>query len=302
MLNIIFDKELSYKHKIISILSFQNLKIASVLLNFYVGIKSRFNSEYDKKFKISYLTKNSFSVQIDEGEFFTATPYRALNLSRGLEWRINLLAHSYGINWFKNIFKKKINVIDLGANIGEFSIFVAKKGANVFAIEHDKAVFKMLALNAKKYSQIKAFNYSISNISGKQDIYYGTISGSSTIIKPHNTSKFKEFSIDNFKADDKAVGVSEGITLDDFIDKNNIKKVDLIKCDAEGAEPEMLQGLNKHINKVGYFTIDTGPERNGEETTKEVIEILQSKNFEILKSPDASFGRVVIARNKSYVI
>ena len=108
MLNIIFDKELSYKHKIISILSFQNLKIASVLLNFYVGIKSRFNSEYDKKFKISYLTKNSFSVQIDEGEFFTATPYRALNLSRGLEWRINLLAHSYGINWFKNIFKKKL--------------------------------------------------------------------------------------------------------------------------------------------------------------------------------------------------
>ena len=44
----------------------------------------------------------------------------------------------------------------IGANIGEFSIFVAKKGANVFAIEHDKAVFKMLALNAKKYSQIKA--------------------------------------------------------------------------------------------------------------------------------------------------
>ena len=84
MLNIIFDKELSYKHKIISILSFQNLKIASVLLNL-CWYKSRFNSEYDKKFKISYLTKNSFSVQIDEGEFFTATPYRALNLSRGLE-------------------------------------------------------------------------------------------------------------------------------------------------------------------------------------------------------------------------
>ena len=28
---------------------------------------------------------------------------------------------------------------------------------------------------------------------------------------PHNTSKFKEFSIDGFKADDKAVGVSDGI-------------------------------------------------------------------------------------------
>ena len=57
MLNIIFDKELSYKHKIISIFEFSKFKIASVLLNFYVGIKSRFNSEYDKKFKISYLTK-----------------------------------------------------------------------------------------------------------------------------------------------------------------------------------------------------------------------------------------------------
>ena len=72
--------------------------------------------------------------------------------------------------------------------------------------------------------------------------------------------------VDNFKADGKAVGVS-GITLDDFIIKI-ILKSGSVKCDAEGAEPEMLQGLNKHINKVGYFTIDTGPERNGEETTR----------------------------------
>ena len=58
MLNIIFDKELSYKHKIVSILSFQNLKLASILLNIYVRIKSKFNKPAKKFEPVKTITPN----------------------------------------------------------------------------------------------------------------------------------------------------------------------------------------------------------------------------------------------------
>ena len=41
---------------------------------------------------------------------------------------------------------------------------------------------------------------------------------------------------------------------------------------------EMLQGLSKHINKVGYFTIDTGPEINGEKRKKKSLKSFRVKD------------------------
>jgi len=88
--------------------------------------------------------------------------------------------------------------------------------------------------------------------------------------------------------------------LDDFINKNEINHIDLIKCDAEGAEPEIIKGLNQNAYKVKYITIDTVGERNGEDTTDEVIKLLEERKFNILKIPNKKMGRVVIAENKKY--
>ena len=88
--------------------------------------------------------------------------------------------------------------------------------------------------------------------------------------------------------------------MDDFIAKNKINNIDLIKCDAEGAEPEIIKGLNENAYQVKFITIDTIGERNGEDTTDEVIKLLEERQFKILKIPDEKMGRVVIAENKKY--
>ena len=50
----------------------------------------------------------------------------------------------------------------------------------------------------------------------------------------------------------------------------------------KGAEPEVLEGLDKNISKVNYITIDAGFERNGKSTISECIHYLLSRNFELI--------------------
>ena len=62
--------------------------------------------------------------------------------------------------------------------------------------------------------------------------------------------------------------------LDDFLESADIKRVDLLKMDAEGHEPEVLSGFTKNIQNLGGVTVDVSPEREGEDTELEVKEFL----------------------------
>ena len=306
MKNFFFDHELGLKYRVLGLLTLNNKSIIIFLLNLYIKtlvfLKKKNKSKF---FNIKKISDKHFVVNTEEGTVNTAVVYRCLNLSSGLEWRVNHLAKSYGVDYFNKVFEKKNpTVIDIGANIGEFSIYCAKKNSRVFSIEHDKAVFPLLKLNMNKFFPltVSSFNLSVSNKTGDQNIFYGTLHGSTTIISPEVKNLFNEqMDINKFSPEDRVWDRTSGITLDDFIDINKIESIDLIKCDAEGAEPEIIEGLKKNAAKVGYITIDTGPERNGEPTTQDVIKLLDERNFEIIKIPDEKMGRVVIARNRSYI-
>ena len=80
-------------------------------------------------------------------------------------------------------------------------------------------------------------------------------------------------------------------TLDNEIDKIK-KKIKLIKLEAEGFEPEILQGLKKYLNYVEYITIDCGFERGikQESTITECTNYLIQNNFEMI---DFGIPRIV---------
>lgn len=44
-------------------------------------------------------------------------------------------------------------------------------------------------------------------------------------------------------------------TLQNYIINNNIKYIDVCKIDVEGAELEIMKGINKYINIVKYYII-----------------------------------------------
>ena len=72
-------------------------------------------------------------------------------------------------------------------------------------------------------------------------------------------------------------------TLDNEIDQIQ-KKIKLIKLEAEGFEPEILQGLKKYLNYVEYITIDCGFERGVklESTITQCSNHLIQNNFKMI--------------------
>ena len=107
-----------------------------------------------------------------------------------------------------------------------------------------------------KLSGQKNFNIALADNSGFSDFYVKSNSTDSSLIEPAGgyTNKI------NVKT----------ITLDQFCADNNVEKIKLFKLEAEGSEPEILNGSRKAIKKIEYVALDGGAERGkNKETTIE---------------------------------
>ena len=182
----------------------------------------------------------------------------------------------------KNLeFNDKDNVIDIGANNGDFYLCFEKK-IEYHGFEPSPVVFSNLKYNIKNQN---LYNLGVSNVEGKNiDFFLSDESGDSSILSINNyTNKI----------------TIETITLDNIIHKIQ-KKIKLIKVEAEGYEPEILQGLKKNINEVEYITVDCGFERGikMESTIAECSNYLIQNNFRMI---NFGFPRLVaLYKNLNY--
>ncbi len=53
----------------------------------------------------------------------------------------------------------------------------------------------------------------------------------------------------------------QATTLDRVLDEAGVDPVQLLKLEAEGAEPEVLAGASAHLSRIDYIAADLGPER-----------------------------------------
>jgi FkbM family methyltransferase len=215
------------------------------------------------------------------------TPYRILNYRKGIKSRLDNLAKSYGYGEFYQVNQNDI-VIDIGANIGEFSLFCSNLGASVIAFEPDINIVSLLRENISDWGNsnqcVEVINQAISSVTGEATFYLKPLEADSTLIAPVKLDKFIPTKV-------------SCIRLDKFIKDREINKIKLIKCDAEGAEPEVIIGCEKILSIIEYVAIDCGPERNGQSTYKEVISYLTSHGFKILSEPERTSRGLVVAKN-----
>ena len=73
------------------------------------------------------------------------------------------------------------------------------------------------------------------------------------------------------------------MTFDDFIEENNIDRIDLFKVNIEGAEMQIIKGMDKHIQLIENFAISCHDFLFQEEThiRETVSEFFKSKGFEV---------------------
>jgi FkbM family methyltransferase len=135
----------------------------------------------------------------------------------------------------------KAVIFDIGANIGWFTLNIAKsiKNTQIYAFEPIKHTYQQLAYNLKlnNIENVKAVNSALGEKEGTTSFfYYKEGSGNASM---------RELSRE-YKAERVKGSVMK---LDDFVAKNRLKRLDFLKCDVEGAELMVFKGGLESIKK-----------------------------------------------------
>ena len=160
-------------------------------------------------------------------------------------------------------------IIDVGGHIGFFTIAAAKRCGNqgrVFTFEPNPDTFKRLTKNIKanNLTQVEVNNIAISRKAGVLSLKVGDSTEGSTIMSKGTLKEYeKVFSVPSD-------------SLDNIVLQKKIKKINLLKIDAEGAEVLILNGAENHaLSITEKILIET----HSEGLQKECKKILLDKGF-----------------------
>jgi FkbM family methyltransferase len=199
-------------------------------------------------------------VEID-GVIFYATSisdfYEQLRIDfekQSFEYIINSL-HNCLCNVDK--WRKWCFFIDVGANIGRYSLYLAKKFPNtlVIAIEPDPEAYLALikGVQANSLNNVIALNLAAYNSNGYVVLSRKRSSTISSIVNRTNTFEMVKV---------------RAMRIDDLVKKLNMNSIDIVKIDVEGAELYVLQGFEESIKKFKPRIIIEVTKRNKEDVIK----------------------------------
>ena len=190
---------------------------------------------------------------------------------------------------FKKIVKEGDVVVDLGANIGYYTLLAARlvgREGKVYAFEPEPTNYSLLLKNIalNGYENIVAVQKAVSDTTGKVKLFVDEKdTGAHSIYQPEEEKAFVEV---------------EAVTLDDLF-KGKEQRINVIKMDVEGAEMAALSGMdnlireNKNLKMFVEFYL-AGIKNAGNSPHEFARRLLEDYNFSILAIGDYS-------RNKQYL-
>lgn len=208
-----------------------NQKILIVFTYIYLYIKRR----------VGFLPAYSFKIK-----FLLLDKVRTLSIRDISDfWAIKdvFLDLEYDYNF--NLETGKINIVDLGGNIGISALFFSLKYPNssIFVFEPNPNVSSDLIFNLQSIENISIFPIAISNTSSDTKFYISKDRMHSSVVL----------------GGDEVVNV-RCITPTDIPSICNINQIDILKFDIEGAETSLLNsflgGVNNVVGEVHYDLIN----------------------------------------------
>ncbi|MEZ4685399.1 MAG: FkbM family methyltransferase [Bacteroidia bacterium] len=168
-------------------------------------------------------------------------------------------------------------ILDIGANTGLYSLFAkaANPAATVFAFEPQPNIFSFL----QKQNQLNGFDIqcrqlALSNQQGELPFYnYGD--------DAFDTNNTTAGSLNpDWRSENQQQIMVPVTRLADFLDQENIAKVDLIKIDVETLEPEVLEGYGEllKIHRPNMLI-----EIQSEEIGARVARLLEGADYQLFK-------------------
>ena len=165
-------------------------------------------------------------------------------------------------NLLKIKLKPKAILFDVGAHHGETIINFQKNFdfEQIHSFEVSKENFNVLSRNYKDFEDKRIIinNFGLSNKSKELQFNQFIESSSSTISKINEKSLYfkKKIKILGFLKDNRDYYKTSKVqlnSLDNYMEKKNVDKIDLLKIDTEGHEYFVLKGGSRNLPKINYI-------------------------------------------------
>lgn len=182
-------------------------------------------------------------------------------------------------------------ILDIGANIGWYTINLAKRFPNskIYSFEPIPPTFELLTKNVQrnKLDNVTLIHSGLSDKEEKKDLYY--FRGGSSVA-----------SIVNFVNNPNAQKVTcKFNTIDRLVSELNISSVNFIKCDVEGSELLVLSGAKVTIEKfkpIILLEVYEGQCQMCGYTAMDLINLLKSWGYEYFEANNNQLKRVESVR------
>ncbi|NEP39704.1 MAG: FkbM family methyltransferase [Okeania sp. SIO2H7] len=183
------------------------------------------------------------------------------------------------------VIKEGDCIFDVGANIGLFPLFLNRfaQSLKIYSFEPIEPIFEVLQENMHLHSMenVLLFNYGLSSENNPEAVFsfYPNMAANSTI-KPEEQLELPEVLQSSLNLNQKQLEyftrssqvAGELKTLSSVIKELEIQTIDLLKIDVEGAEYEVLQGIEeKDWSKIKQIIIEVHDRQGRVEQMKKML-------------------------------
>jgi FkbM family methyltransferase len=175
-------------------------------------------------------------------------------------------------------------IFDVGAHHGETTIKYNNlfKNCRIYSFEPFIESFKILSDAVKNNKNVSTFNMAIGNKVGEVKFYVNKFSATNSLLPSH---------IEGSKAwGEDILTIVETVnvnstTIDDFIQKEGIDKIDILKLDTQGTEYLIIDGafqaIKKHKIILIYMEILIMQTYHGQKQFDEILTLLRVNGFKL---------------------
>lgn len=246
--------------------------LCQILRSFQLDWTFLRHSSQPATYKIQFL-KEKYRIKLKH--FFR--PYKIGSSYAVIENQKIYYESKYGLSGFQSLlardqylirenFAFANTIVDVGANVGFFAIATRQifPNAKIYCLEPIKAIFDCLKKNMLNSSKTKLFNVAVSDRAGELKMEYDPFD---TVLAKISTNKGPGINV-------------HAVTLDQFIEKNSISKIDILKIDTETYEAHVLRGATKALSITKYLYIELTVKDNPNYTISSLMSLLKDEKYD----------------------